>query len=77
MSYIAIFRFSGRHLAFCVSRTSAGIGNDSIELGDPENGGIAIETVRLSVVEREIQLLPVWRSSFLTSCISRNRDLID
>ena len=33
---------------------SADVGNESIELGDPENPGIAVGTACLSVVEPEI-----------------------
>ena len=47
--------------------TSAGVDDESIEPGAPENLGIAVGTACLSVVEREILLLPVWQSP---SCIS-------
>jgi hypothetical protein len=39
----------------------AGVIDESIESGDPEKVGVAVETACLSVVEREIQLLPVFR----------------
>ena len=61
MRYITTFAYSGRHVAFAVSTiidgyrsTSADVGNESVESGDPENLDIAVGTACLSVVEREI-----------------------
>ena len=54
-------------LHFGCRSTSEGVGNDIIVSGKPENLGIAVGTACLSVVEREILLLPVWQSP---SCIS-------
>ena len=53
-------------LHFGCRSTSAGVGNDIIVSGKPENLGIAVGTACLSVVEREILLLPVWQSP---SCV--------
>ena len=52
--YDRYFRFGGRHVAFRVRSTSADVGDESVEWGDPENLGIAVGIVCLSVVEREI-----------------------
>ncbi len=38
------------------------VGGESIETGDPENMGITFGITTLSVVERELQALPVWWS---------------
>ena len=40
---------------------SAGVGDESIEIVDPENLVVAVGISILSVMEQEIQLLPVWR----------------
>jgi hypothetical protein len=51
------FRFGGRHLAFPVSsiaRRRRMFIDESVELCDTENLGIAVGTACLSVVEREI-----------------------
>jgi hypothetical protein len=48
------FRFGGRHLAFRYRSTSAAVGDDFVESGDPENAGIAVGTACLSVVECEM-----------------------
>jgi hypothetical protein len=50
------FRFDSRHVAFSYRSMSADVGADSVESGDP---GTAFGAACLSVVEREIQLLPV------------------
>ena len=54
-------------LHFGCRSTSEGVGNDIIVSGKPENLGLAVGTACLSVVEREIYLLPVWP---LPSCVS-------
>jgi hypothetical protein len=53
------------------------LGDESVELGDPENPGIAVGNAFLSVVEREIKLLPVWQPLFCTSGGGRYRGFID
>ena len=64
---VAIFRFGCRS-------TSGVVDKESFESGDPENLSIAVGTACLSVVEREIKLLPVWRSpSFVSAVVGRRR----
>ena len=52
--YDRYFRFGGRHVAFRVRSTSAGVGHESVKWGDPENLGITGGGACLSVVEHEI-----------------------
>ena len=54
-------------LHFGCRSTSADVGDESVESGDPENLSLTVGTACLSIVERDIQLLPVWKPSFCTS----------
>jgi hypothetical protein len=44
-----------------------GVGLDFIGLGDIENIEIALLISLLSIIERSIQVLPVWRPPFCVS----------
>jgi hypothetical protein len=56
----AIFRFRCRSM-------SAGVGFEFIGLANIENLEIAFRISRLSIIERDIQVLPVWwRPSFVS-----------
>ena len=52
--YDRYFRFGGRHVAFRVRSTSAGVGRVSVKSNDPENLGITVRFACLSFVQREI-----------------------
>jgi hypothetical protein len=62
----AIFRFRCRTL-------SAGVGLEFIGLADIENLEIAFQISRLSITERQIQVLPVWRPPSFVSGVGRCR----
>jgi hypothetical protein len=47
-------------LCFQCRTMSAFVADESIETGNPENMGVAFIISILSVLERELQLLPVW-----------------
>ena len=64
-------------MRFGCRSTSADVGDESVESGDHENLSITVGTECLSVVEREIELLPVWRPSFCSSGVGRWQNLID
>ncbi|HSN22679.1 MAG TPA: hypothetical protein VLS45_00695 [Methylomicrobium sp.] len=65
----AILRFRCRTM-------SAGVGGESIEIVDPENLVVAVGISILSVMEQEIQLLPVWRPPFCVSGVGRCRRVL-
>jgi hypothetical protein len=65
----AIFRFRCRTM-------SAGVGLEFIGLADIENLEIAFRISFLSTIEREIQVLPVWRPPSFVSGVGRCRDVI-
>ncbi len=46
---------------------SASVGNESVEVGDPDNMGIAFGITTLSFLERELEVFTVWRPP---SCVS-------
>jgi hypothetical protein len=60
-------RFRTAISCFRCRTMSASVVDESIETGSPENMGIAFGISILSVLERELQLLPVWRPP---SCVS-------
>ena len=64
-----IFQYPPVKVDKCMSQQDyiSGVGDESVESGDPENLSITVGTARLSIVERDIQLLPVWKPSFCTS----------
>ena len=48
------FRFNGHHLEKLTTSYIDSICNSAIELLDPKNGGLAVETALLSCLETEI-----------------------
>ncbi len=56
----AILRFRCRTM-------SESVGNESIEIDDPDNMGTAFGITTLSFLERESHVLPVWRPPYCVS----------
>jgi hypothetical protein len=55
---------------------SADVELEFIGLADIENLEIAFRISRLSIIEREIQVLPVWQPPSCVSGVGRCRDVI-
>jgi hypothetical protein len=54
---------------------SADVGGQCADLVDPENLGAGFGISTLSIIEREIQLLQVWRRAILRfRCLSMSKD---
>jgi hypothetical protein len=62
-------------LRFRCRTMSAGVGLEFIGLADIENIEITFRISFLSTIEREIQVLPVWRPPFCVSGLLRSRTM--
>jgi hypothetical protein len=60
-------------LCFRCRSMSEGVGDESDDLVDPENLCVGFGISTLSSIEREIQLLPVWRPAISVSGVGRCR----